>query len=270
MRRITDIEELKKIQLDILLEVHSFCINKGIRYSLDSGTLIGAIRHKGYIPWDDDIDIIMPRPDYNQFLKEFNGSVSHLEVYAPELDWNYYAPYANVCDKRTILSEGLNGHRGKEMGIKIDIFPVDGTSLEYKEYERSLKRIDKLNAYLYVKRTSFKESNMNSLRAVMYIIKMRLFSLFRTYSSIQKQIAKISTEFDFNESEYAAKLSYTWTKNRCKRTVFENYMNSEFEGHQLMILKGYDEYLRKMYGDYMQLPPEDQRVAHHGFVAYWK
>ena len=270
MRIITELDELKNIQLDILLKVHSFCQEREIRYSLDSGTLIGAIRHKGYIPWDDDIDIIMPRPDYDRFLRDFNGAVPHLEVYAPELDWDYYAPYANVCDNRTVLSEGANGHRGKNIGIKIDIFPVDGTSSDYSDYEQTLKRIDKLNAFLFVKRTTFKANEKRTLKASLYVLKMKILSMFESYSSIQKKIFKIATEYDFNESEYAAKLSYTWTKNRCKREVFEKFIDCDFEGHRLKILEGYDEYLRKMYGDYRQLPPVEQRVAHHGFTAYWK
>ena len=270
MRIISDLEELKRIQLDILLKVHSFCEEKGIRYSLDSGTLLGAIRHNGYIPWDDDIDIIMPRPDYNRFLKEFNGSIPELEVFAPELDWNYYAPYANVCDNRTVLSEDGNSHRGKEMGIKIDIFPVDGAPSDFKEYEATLNKIDKLNAYLQVKRMPLNAKKINSLRAFLYVIKMKIFSIHKTYATIQKEILKICTKYDFNSSDYAAKLSYTWTKNRCERATFEKYIEADFEGHKLKIVSNYDEYLRKMFGDYMKLPPEEQRVAHHGFVAYWK
>ena len=83
-------EELNVIQLDILDDIHQFCVNNNIRYSLAFGSLIGAIRHHGYIPWDDDIDIMMPRPDYDVFINSFNGAYKHLVVAAPELDWNYY------------------------------------------------------------------------------------------------------------------------------------------------------------------------------------
>ena len=113
--------DIQRVSIEILQEIDNFCQKNSIRYSLGYGGLIGAIRHKGCIPWDDDIDIIMPRPDYRRLLNEFNGYFPELEVYAPELDWNYYAPYANVCDTRTILKEGRNGHRKTELGIKIDI-----------------------------------------------------------------------------------------------------------------------------------------------------
>ena len=269
MRKITDLEELKKIQLDILLKVHAFCEDEGLRYSLDSGTLLGAIRHKGYIPWDDDIDIIMPRPDYRRFLNEFNGYFPELEVYAPELDWNYYAPYANVCDTRTILKEGRNGHRKTELGIKIDIFPVDGAPADYDEYLLVLKKIDRLNLMLQSKRLSLRPFDY-SFRTTASVIYHRLISVFRSYSSIQKEISMICQSFTFDDSAYAAKLSYTSTKNRSPRETFEKYECCDFEGHSLKIIQDYDAFLRKMYGDYMKLPPENERVPHHNFEAYWK
>lgn len=270
MRQITDIEKLKKIQLDILLEVNDFCIAHGIRYSLDSGTLLGAIRHKGYIPWDDDIDIIMPRPDYNRFLKEFNGKCKNLKVFAPELDWDFYAPYANICDIRTILDEGANSHRKVEMGIKIDVFPIDGAPICDSQYYSVLRRIKFLNAILEAKRHNIlKMQKKCSFRVVKYII-LKVLSFPLSYSFVQKKIFKYSTNIKFEKCQCAAKLSYTWTKNRCNRDVFEEYVDCNFEGFKVKIIKRYDEYLNKLYGNYMQLPPEKDRVPQHGFIAYWK
>ena len=92
------IDELKKLQVEMLVLIDEFCQHNNIRYSLSSGTLIGAVRHKGYIPWDDDIDIMMPREDYDRFVSTFNGAYGHLSLLAPEINCNYYAPYANVFD----------------------------------------------------------------------------------------------------------------------------------------------------------------------------
>lgn len=270
MRRFIEIEELKTIQLEILQSVHDFCVKNGIRYSLDSGTLLGAIRHGGYIPWDDDIDIIMPRPDYDKFISRFNGSTNYLRVFSPELDWNFYAPYANVCDMRTTLSEGDNSHRGIEMGVKIDVFPVDGAPSNSKQYNRVLKRIRILNALLTAKRNSFSSifKKGTSLRIVLSVLK--LFGVFYSYSSIQHRIYTLSTKVPFESSEYAAKLSYTWTKNRCPRRTFEDLIDYSFEGRCFKVLRNYDMYLCRMFGDYMKLPPEEQRVSNHEFIAYWK
>ena len=92
--RLISFEEHKKIQLSILRDIDVFCQKNQIKYFLAFGTLLGAIRHKGFIPWDDDIDIAMPRPDYNKFILSFNGMVDNLKVLAPEIDLDYYAPYA--------------------------------------------------------------------------------------------------------------------------------------------------------------------------------
>ena len=110
MKQLT-IKEILQVQLDILRDVDAFCRQNKIDYFLVGGTGIGAVRHGGYIPWDDDIDIGMTRPNYDRFLSSFNGNYGNLELYAPEIDLNYYAPYANVCDNRTLLFEGANGHR---------------------------------------------------------------------------------------------------------------------------------------------------------------
>ena len=144
MKKI-ETEELKRIQVDILKDIHEFCSINNIHYSLAYGTLLGAIRHQGYIPWDDDIDIMMLRSDYEKFIHTFPGSFKHLSICAPELDLNYYAPYANVWDNRTILDEGINNadHRGKTIGIKIDVFPIDKTSSSrlFEFYSRILYKL---------------------------------------------------------------------------------------------------------------------------------
>ena len=145
-------EELKRIQLDILLVFHDFCIENGLEYSLFAGTLIGAVRHKGYIPWDDDIDICMTRPNYEKFIHSFNGHFPNYYVAAPELDWNYYAPYANVCDNRTLLLEGKNGHNGQEIGVKIDIFPIDGCTSSLTGYLELCKQSFNWNEIMRLKR----------------------------------------------------------------------------------------------------------------------
>ncbi len=136
-----EIEELKRLQVDMLKCIDDFCVSNGIKYSLSSGTLIGAVRHQGYIPWDDDIDIMMLRDDYDRFVQMFNGSYSHLSLLAPELDWGYYAPYANVFDNRTLLQEGNNGHRGMQLGVKIDIFPIDFVAVDEFTYKKDLQKV---------------------------------------------------------------------------------------------------------------------------------
>ncbi|MBQ8445584.1 MAG: LicD family protein, partial [Opitutales bacterium] len=124
MREITH-EELKQIQLGILDKVHEFCEKNGITYFLSSGTLIGAVRHKGYIPWDDDLDLYMPRADYDKFIKLFSAnSPENTKLLSLETDKKYQYPFAKVIDDRTEMVETAVGESFK-IGVYIDVFPVD-------------------------------------------------------------------------------------------------------------------------------------------------
>lgn len=265
MREIS-IEELKRIQLDILVSVHEFCKINRIDYLLTGGSGIGAIRHKGYIPWDDDIDIAMTRPNYEKFLKLFNGHFSHLTVFAPELDWNYYAPYANVCDMRTVVKENKVGHNGQQIGIKIDIFPIDGVINERDYFKR--KRIcDACNRIMGVKRLIIRDYSY--LQKIRYLVLKSIFCLI-PYSNLQSIIHKQATKYAFDNCVFAAALTYPNKKPMLYKTQwFNNYINICFEGETLRIIKDYDLYLRVIFGDYLQMPPVDQQVASHGFDAYW-
>lgn len=270
MKQIT-LEELLKLQVEILSKVDNFCRKNSIRYTVDGGTALGTIRHKGYIPWDDDIDIAMPRPDYNKFISTFNESFPNLKVYAPELDLNYYAPYANVCDTRTLLLEGANGHHGMEMGVKIDVFPIDGVALNLEEYHKINRRIGLLWAALRSKRASMKIIWKTNKTIFYKLLIYRIAFTFRSYSSIQEEIIKLVTKYEYEEAQYVENLTIPLPKDiRCSHKAFEEYDDVPFEDITVSIIKGYDEYLTKLYGNYMELPPIEERVAHHDFSAFWK
>jgi len=270
MKEITD-KELLQLQLDILRDVDSFCRENGIEYFLVGGTGIGAVRHGGYIPWDDDIDIGMIRPYYDKFLATFNGTYKNLRVYAPEIDWEYYAPYANVCDTRTLLLEGANGHRKDEIGVKIDIFPYDGVPSDEAEFEVMRKKAIKLVDACYIKRYMLSEVPNKTLRTVCSVLFRKLLQVPHSYARLQKRLKILAQKTSFETAEYLEKIVFPYSNNKpCRKDLFESYCDMKYENLTVRNLKGYDEYLKSVFGDYMQLPPEEQRIAHHGFVAYWK
>lgn len=264
------LEELKRLQVEILLKVHQFCQDNGIDYSLDSGTLLGAVRHRGYIPWDDDIDVIMPRPHYDKFLRSFNGCFEDLYVLAPELDWNYYAPYANVCDRRTLLLEDDMGHNNMEIGVKIDIFPVDACPDDYDSYLSLYSKLHKLHFELIAKRVKLGHYAFTNFRAFCGLSLWRLRSMGRSYAEIQKELCRLSTGLDYDTCSHATIFAFPADPLYLNKSVFESFVDMDFEGYKFKGIQDYDAYLTAMYGDYMQLPPESERVCHHGFSAFWK
>lgn len=259
MKKIS-IEELKLEQLNILQYVHEFCKINQLSYSLAYGTLLGAIRHDGYIPWDDDIDIIMPRPDYNKFIKTFNIIQSRYKVIAPELDSTYYAPYANVYDSTSILKE-THLKNNNDIGIKIDIFPIDGIpkcKILQKLQKKCISYLNKIRSYKVEYRT-----NKNILyKVISYIIPM---------SVIQKMIIKLSQLESFENSDLARNVVYE-SKHvpYLEKSKYINYEEHIFEDYNYNIVCDFDLILRASYGDYMILPPMKDRVYHHNFEAYWK
>jgi len=258
MRKI-ELEELKQIQLDILKEVHNFCVEHGLRYSLGGGTLLGAVRHKGYIPWDDDIDIMMPRPDYTVFVKEFNGYKPHLVCGAYENDKKYMYPFTKVYDNRTILKAVKHI---KPIGINIDVFPIDGFPESEKETEIFMRNYSLWRMLLYFKLVTggtWKGKFMN------------FFTKLLPLSLIQKKLNKIIQKYDFEKSLFTGAVCGSYLlKEKNPKFVFAEYVELPFENLKFKAIKQYDIYLLNHYGNYMELPPMDKRIAHHIEETFWK
>lgn len=263
MKEIT-IEELKGLQLEILKAVHNFCDENQIRYSLAYGTLLGAIRHNGYIPWDDDIDILMPRPDYNKFIKEFNSYSETYKLISPEMNYSYYAPYANVYDNRTILKE-THLDNGNSLGIKIDIFPIDGVSPNTMMYSIQRRCISILNSL-----RSIKIEHRYNNHSYKYYLKKKLVSII-PMRIIQKLIVYISQLQHFENSKYARNIVFESKSVPClQKSSYKKFILHKFENYKFYVLEEFDIVLRASYGDYMKLPPKEFRIPHHNFEAYWK
>ena len=142
MREICNLSEIKKIELDILRAFRSFCEKNSLRYFLAYGTLLGAVRHGGFIPWDDDIDVAMPRTDYERFLKEFRDE--RYEVYDLSKK-GYFYPFAKLCDTTTVLIEEMSVKNS--IGVYIDIFPMDGIADNDQSQHSKAKRLMKLQQH---------------------------------------------------------------------------------------------------------------------------
>ena len=259
MRPIKDIQELRNIQMAILDNVHQFCEQQHLRYFLSSGTLIGAVRHKGYIPWDDDIDIYMPRADYERFLLEYQDPNGIFKAINPDSEPNYYYTFAKVIDTRTLMIEDET--KGFEIGVYMDIFPIDYVTDDLKERERIFKR-----KRLLYKIRRCKISMQNPLYSRLAYLCYR--SLPISLSTINKMIRKLIVRKEPTATVCNMTEAGPSIKGCFPAADITGSVDILFEGKQYKTMVGYDDYLTRTYGDYMQLPPEDQRVTHK-FEAYW-
>lgn len=260
MRRITDIKELRSIQMEILDDVHRFCEAEGLRYSLSSGTLIGAVRHQGYIPWDDDIDIYMLRTDYERFVKTYQNQQGRYRVLNPKKEPHYYYTFAKVVDQRTRMVEKET--EGYEIGVYIDVFPVDYVADDTKERER----IFKLKKLLYkIRRCKISHSNPLHSRLAYLCYRYLPVSVAMLEKWIDRLIIKRKPT---NTLCHMTEAGPTSPKGCFPVADMKKMIDMRFENRTYKVMIGYDDYLCRTYGDYMKLPPEEQRATHQ-FEAYW-
>ena len=244
--------------MGILDDVHAFCEQHRLRYFLSSGTLIGAVRHKGYIPWDDDIDIYMPRRDYEQFLQTYKDR-GHYRVLNPRKETNYYYTFAKVVDRRTRMVE--DEVKGFEIGVFMDIFPVDYVPDNLQERER----VFRLKHLLYkIRRCKLSHDNCLQSRLAYLCYRCLPVSVRQLERCIERLIvSRQPTATVCNMTEAGPKM-----KGCFPAADIASSVDIGFEGRQYKTMVGYKDYLERTYGDYMTLPPVGQRVTHH-FEAWW-
>lgn len=263
-----NLEEIKEIQLDILNSVDSFCRQNNIQYSLSFGTLLGAVRHKGYIPWDDDIDIMMPRPDYDKFIEEFNKFNKHIKVRTRRTDATFPFNFAKVEDTRSNLLEATD--ISFDIGINIDIFPVDGIPSDVTVLKKHLSKIRLLKRVFDAKKVKVNFDKRSNLKNFLLILLKGLFKPI-SYVWILNEIDKKLLMYDYNTSDYIMiACDSDKTYQRFRKKDFENFIELDFEGEKYQVISQYDDFLKLIYGDYMKLPPKDKQETHHSFKAYWK
>lgn len=257
MNKEITFEESKKLLLDILINVDHFCNQNGINYSLGAGTLIGAIRHKGFIPWDDDIDIMMLRDDYERFVSLYKDE----RYVIVDGSSNPNHSHVRVADTKTVLK--LNAWRAQfyKNGLWIDVFPID-------------KVPDTQKGYLFFKKWLwflFEIQLTGEVHRKGIINKILHFICKPFRGHFGKRALKTMKKYNKKNTQSVACLG-AWYSNSPKfpASYMEDFVEVEFEGYRFKAIKQYDTYLRGLYGDYMQFPPKEKQKAHHGYTAYWK
>ena len=254
-RKVTDTER-RQIQLDMLKEIDQFCRTHQIRYSLSNGTLLGSIRHGGYIPWDDDVDICMPLPDVLRFRDLFkSNTMKYCDI---DNERHYEFAFPRIVYTPTF---SLRGQNVKSYGISIDLYPVLGMPNTEREVNIFFDEIrEKLKWRLRMLTMNRRAQKFLMIKAIPgFDISVRRFR-DKVYS------------FPYEGSHYLFHYGgdIKWSKV-FEEDLFENLTELTFEGEKFMAFSKYDDYLRHVYGDYMQIPPIEKRQAYHGTNnIYWK
>lgn len=270
MQKMT-LEDMRSSQLALLDRFDVICRENNIRYTLAGGTLLGAIRHNGYIPWDDDIDVMVPQPDYCKILELRDKFETERFVLKTPYDKSSNLPftYIKMCDMSTILIEEPNSKK-INYNIYIDIFPCQGLPSDEKKSLRHFKKGYGLDRLFQILQLSNYNKNFGSFIRRFIWLNIYLFSNIFSISKIMKKIDLVANKYAFDSSEFVGNMFCgQGVKEKFHRSSFE-LTEHIFEGKMYKIIVGYDEYLRNLYGDYMKLPPKEKQVLKHDCIAYFK
>lgn len=260
-------EEYKQILVSILEKIDYICEEYGLNYQLAYGTLLGAVRHGGFIPWDDDVDIIMPRRDYVKLQKlicEKNYGINFLTI---DTEPRTIYPYGKICATNTELHE-KNFRKVPGYGAFVDVFPLDYVP----EDETVRKQIfKKYNAMLKLIQHSSRTEYMRTTSVVRNTARFIAFHLGHCFST-RKLILKMDRSLQrLCSKEKTSMMSVPWDSEGNAFTMDDIYHTKKvaFEGVMLNVPENYDDILTKIYGDYMKLPPENERVNPHQLECYY-
>ena len=253
------LKQLHAALFEILCEFNRICQKHHIQYFLDSGTALGAIRHGGFIPWDDDIDVGMLRSEYDRFLKVVQDELSdNFFLLSRDSDPAYIKYHVKLVKKDTLfLEQGIENL--KYPGIYIDIFPFDKVPETTRERGNFFSKVLNLRAIIRIKRLGNNNSNF-FLKTMSILLKIVPLPLLEYY------LDKVCKSYNNTTSRYVSCLFYKMLIGRdlyFPITVLSPSIEINFEGRSFLIMNGYDEYLKIMYKDYMQLPPENKRPTHN-------
>lgn len=274
MKEIT-MAQAKALELDILLEFDRLCRDRGLTYYLAYGTLLGAVRHGGFIPWDDDIDVLMPRADYERLVEEFPKAcaVAHYRLVSPEDPISRHS-FIKIMDTRTVKIESNMDYTPGALGIDMDVFPLDGQpegESDHRVWYEKLQRCYRM-ADFPVRKTYGGRKKRWPLALINFLGGKRRWLGIAIKGFWQRRALRLHRQYPYGSSSWVGMVEHCFgcEKQRYPRQLFEETTLLEFEGHLFPAPAQYDEVLRICYGDYMTPPPESERGGHLIESAYWK
>ena len=257
------------IIVDVLRQFIKFCKEYGLTYYCCGGTAIGAIRHQGMIPWDDDIDVFMPRPDYDRFVEIATSiDLGDYELVTPYNHDNYPLYFVKLCNRHTTLQEEAD--TPCVYGLYIDVFPIDGAPDDYETARAMVQKFTKTKNKLEAISThsSFREylSLLVKPKEWGRFVRKTVGFFFRSMyrKRLLRQMNRLMYQYNYETSTLVAVYCGSYgPKEVFPKAWLAGTVPFTFEGLIVDLPSGYDQYLRQYYGDYMQLPPVEKRISHH-------
>lgn len=251
--------------LNMLEWFHSYCLENEIPYYIVGGSMLGAIRHRGFIPWDDDIDIVIPRPDYNRLLTLFTKQKDHYLLESPYSGNNdYYYTYAKLYDTNTTLTE--RSKRNCRRGIYIDVFPLDGIGENEREVDVNFKKIDHLNMFLMT-RTCALTKRRGFVKNASIVLSRLIPPFIVDDHDLVIRVDKTAASFGYEKSKYVANLMGAYRKKEImEKDIFGVPTEYQFENIVVFGVEHYNEFLTHIYGNWKQIPPKEKQNSTHEYV----
>jgi lipopolysaccharide cholinephosphotransferase len=264
-------EEHKKLMLEMLIAFDKFCQQHGLTYYLSGGTLLGAARHKGFIPWDDDIDVNMPRPDCERLMQLSGGQIDRFELMPPNPSLKYFSYHWKLyADSILVAKRAAGGIGDKVYPVFMDIFPIEGLPETEKLNEAHFAQIIKLKNRVNHARRLKVYLGRNPVRMIISRGFNLLYSLVGIKPLYEKVISHAKT-LKFEDSTHVGVMmtNVHTTEERVVKSEYTPVIKMKFEGHDFPCPAGFDTYLRQLYGpNYMELLPIHQRFPRHNLATF--
>ena len=265
------LKEMQKIELDLLLELDRVCGENNLRYYIDGGTLLGAMCYEGFIPWDDDIDIKMPRPDYEKLLNMADSLPSHITLDAPSKEHCEYT-MLKLVDNRTVLIEESNGIK-KETGVYLDVLPMDAHPNDSSECEKHIAKLQRYNSLFHNSLMHF--SNLKSSKSIAARMKGCIYDMVYNPWKLYQKLTHTAKKYDYDSAQEVGLLvEGDPVKERFKKSWLEPELRMEFEGHMVAAPNNYRKHLAIFYGDHVLNPAYYHNLpridSNHNHKVFWR
>lgn len=270
MRQI-ELKEMQQIELNLLLELDKVCRKHSLRYYMDGGTLLGAMCYEGFIPWDDDIDLKMPRPDYEKLLTLQHEFPEYIRLDAPSRKHCEYT-MLKLIDDRTVLREQKGG-KGKQTGVYLDVFPMDGHPSDPEACKKHIYDLQRLNSLFHLSLEGF--SGMKASPRMISRVKGQLYSAIYSPWKLYCKMTTLAKRFDYDSASHVGLLiEGNAEKERFEKEWLKPGFELEFEGHMFPAPSGYRRHMEIFYGEHVTKPECYHNLPmilpDHQHEVYWK